>query len=475
MGQQVRYETLEQAAGLLHRAVQSRDPIVLRRVMLGEQEVTRAEVRYLDLSKQSRTAHVYETYWAPLTEGKVGLKDVFLFLQQAAVAGFRRTFREFDRWMFGQWHRFRINLTSSFGFLAALLVIVSLGLTNAVVGAVVTSGALLATVTGWPTPALLSDLTVDLTLFLGAALLALIAVWLSAWWGARRLPLQGAITWVAWRFVWLSLLTTMALGFAVAWQLWLHHEGDVLFFWSPRVRHGLLFADLYARWKTDEFLHLGVVWGLALIVSYFVRKFLIQYVGDVAAYVSAHTVSRFDELREEIRARAFTLARAVYHARGSRPDTLAYERVIVLGHSLGSVIAYDTLNALMRQETLAAKRCWVEARTKLFLTFGSPLDKIAFVFRSQAKGRLDVREAAAATMQPLIEDYAFRPQRWVNLFTPNDWIGGSLEYFDNPQDALYSAQGVKNELDTEATTPLAAHSELWSGTLLAKHLAAAVR
>ena len=97
MGQQVRFETLEQLAGLLHRAVQSREPILLRRVLLGDQEMTRAEVRFTDDRDRARCAHLYEAYWAPLAEGKVGISDVFAVLAGAAAAGFKRTFREFDR------------------------------------------------------------------------------------------------------------------------------------------------------------------------------------------------------------------------------------------------------------------------------------------------------------------------------------------------------------------------------------------
>jgi hypothetical protein len=216
------------------------------------------------------------------------------------------------------------------------------------------------------------------------------------------------------------------------------------------------------------------VWGGALFVSYWVRKFLVQYVGDVAAYVSAHTVSKFDELREQIKTGARDLIRSIFMQPGET-GAFAYGKVVVLGHSLGSLIAYDALNGLIRQDALERRELRVIDRTALFLTFGSPLDKTALIFRSQASGRQDLREAAAATLQPMIENYAFRPKRWVNLFTPNDWICGSLEYYDDPGDSLFRERGIRNQLDLEATTPLAAHGEYWSGSLLARHLAEALR
>ena len=44
-----------------------------------------------------------------------------------------------------------------------------------------------------------------------------------------------------------------------------------------------------------------------------------------------------------------------------------------VGHSLGSVIAYDALNRLLRDDAAASVALEVKKRTKLLLTFGSPL------------------------------------------------------------------------------------------------------
>ena len=67
------------------------------------------------------------------------------------------------------------------------------------------------------------------------------------------------------------------------------------------------------------------------------RWFLIQYVGDVAAYVQPQVVDRFYELRKEIKKCVWTTANAVYREE-------EYRDIIVVGHSLGSVVAYDVLN-----------------------------------------------------------------------------------------------------------------------------------
>jgi hypothetical protein len=41
-----------------------------------------------------------------------------------------------------------------------------------------------------------------------------------------------------------------------------------------------------------------------------------------------------------------------------------------------------------------------------------------------------VREALAATVQPMIQSYASRPRWWVNVHAGPDIISGSLEYYD---------------------------------------------
>src|SRR5213080_2751829 len=68
------------------------------------------------------------------------------------------------------------------------------------------------------------------------------------------------------------------------------------------------------------------------------------------------------------------------------PTVPGYSRVVVVGHSLGSVLAYDTLNALINEDQVCAKQRGVVSKTRALITFGSPLDKTAFMFRLDAKG-----------------------------------------------------------------------------------------
>lgn len=72
-----------------------------------------------------------------------------------------------------------------------------------------------------------------------------------------------------------------------------------------------------------------------------------------------------------------------------------------VGHSIGSVIAYDTLNGIINHGLINNQDWNAVGRTKLLLTFGSPLDQTAFIFRAQVEDN-PCREMLASAKQPLL-------------------------------------------------------------------------
>ncbi len=170
-----------------------------------------------------------------------------------------------------------------------------------------------------------------------------------------------------------------------------------------------------------------------------IRALYIQFLGDVAVYLSSHTLNEFDELRTQIRKIGRDVGCAIYRARDEGGTRHEYAGVVVVGHSLGSVVAYDTLNAVLNLEMTVADDLapgdlglQSEDRTLRLITFGSPLDKSAFIFRTQTE-KSDVREGLAAAVQPLIEcRRGKRRIRWINLFSRMDPISGPLEFYDPP-------------------------------------------
>lgn len=240
-------------------------------------------------------------------------------------------------------------------------------------------------------------------------------------------------------------------------------------------------------WATLNFVcdSLSVLsWPLLIAVSWYVRKQLVQYVGDVAVYVTSHKLDRFHSLREKIGETVYTAAEAVYKAPAAKGDGFAYDNVFIVGHSLGAVVVYDALNRLINEDELRKRQLNVAGRTKLLLTFGSPQDKIAFLLArpkpeertdtSTGTGFIPIREKLVAAAEPLVQCTKFRQFDWINIYSKLDIISGQLDFYDPVEPEGTGHQGtaspkpkrVCNRRDKEARTLLAAHVEYWENSLI---------
>jgi hypothetical protein len=95
------------------------------------------------------------------------------------------------------------------------------------------------------------------------------------------------------------------------------------------------FSSIAAVWPfRGVWLHIGFV-ALAGFVAYAMQYLISPYLGDVARYVRADP--RNIAMRRAIRERGLKLLKAVH-------DSGEYERVIVVAHSLGTIIAYDLVS-----------------------------------------------------------------------------------------------------------------------------------
>ena len=464
MGQQVPFETLELVARLVQgqNTRNGGDPsITTRSVEIGAAQLPRAEIRVTRADKSERDVHLYEAYWAPLTEGKVSMWQALEFLAEGAFQGLRHAWpgRVFRRWLFGDWREFPVNHWVTFHFVLAILVVFSVLALNGISVAVV-AGLLLGA--PWLGPSRLAILTLDLATFAGAV--ALMGGVILA---ARRLRRSGAdrtqasftlapgISSTGWLLILASLVTMVAAAGAAALNLLrpLSSAGDGL---PVSHRVGLL------------------LWLAPFCATGVVRFALQEFVGDVAAYVSSHKVSRFNDVREAIQAVGQQVFEAVYSARASGANEFEYERVLVMGHSLGSVVAFDVLNKALTADDLVDRRRRALHRTGLLLTFGSPLEKTAFIFREQKADTSDVRESLAAAKRPMIAAEEYRRFPWVNLWSPHDVISGRLRYYDDPEWTAPPVGAVHNLEDPEACTPLLAHVEYWESELLSRQLFARI-
>ena len=367
MGQQVPFETLDCVAHAICAAHGGGSAQVRARlVQLGSDDntVSRVELELRsDASGEVRHIHLYEAYWAPLTEGAIGYWRATWFLLRAGWEGLMASLAgSFDRWMFGGRRRLKVK-NGTAQLLLALLFVLAPCLAMA-----------------------------GLAFYVVAYLLLERFDWeLSAhpWWYAAALPL--------------------------------------------------------------------------LVASYFIRRFVIQYMGDVAIYVSSNEVNEFWRIRDEIKGIGMRAASVVYRAlasahAGTAAPVFEYGKVVVVGHSLGSVVAYDTLNALFRKDQ-ASNGLHAAERSHAFITLGSPLDKTAFLFR-QHVGDAVVREALAATVQPMIQSYSFRPRWWINVHARADIISGALDYYDEPP-GTPDPRRVRDVADPVWALPAKAHKGYW--------------
>lgn len=165
---------------------------------------------------------------------------------------------------------------------------------------------------------------------------------------------------------------------------------------------------------------------------------IVGFIGDVAIYTTTDAKSRFYDIRNKILAESLVLVESLL-----RDDT--YDRVIVAGHSLGSVIAFDTLNRLNIAANQSSSQPLNLEKVGGLITFGSPLDKTAFFFREHAGKQEYVRRQImqqlhsfkarnltietdetelSCTIKPLLDAIP-----WVNYYDAQDPVSGHLDFY----------------------------------------------
>ena len=545
MGQQIPFETLDAIAESL-RAYDARltgrdSKPVSSTIKAGpDQWLQRVELNLKSGTSQIE-AHVYEGYWAPLTEGRITLRQVMNFLAGAGSNGLQIARKTFRRWLMGEYQVFPTPIRIVLYLLVALTSVAALVALNSTIVTVAATRTLFSQTPWWLTDGLFADLTTTfnavVTTMAGFAASLAISHYIRRW----KVPVLARKIWgsVTVLTFLLALFAVILAGVSVLSLLFLHVRGNVpadaelwqrfaskgsidqfngrfdtwalalvlaaaglrLLWWTGVivVRFFRDLGDPRGRWLTvamvvafsflvaaiilvvhrffgtlegsERFMaaQRGIAWPLLVAASAFIRLVLVQFVGDVAIYVMPYKVDAFNDLRKEIKEAVYKVAHAVY-ALKDQAGKREYDRVIVVGHSLGSVIAYDALNRLIHEDrvALAADALHIVDRTRLFLTFGSPLDKTAFIFGAQGHGTTEARESLAASVQPLIQSYDYRPEQWINIYSPWDIISGYLDLYDLP--GATSSRKVNNLKDPEATTLLMAHTEYWNDKLLVQTL-----
>jgi hypothetical protein len=456
MGQQVPFETVQGVAEAIANVCPTPHTRPTVRLMPdGDRYLPRVEMRIGD-----RPVHLYEAYWAPVTEGRVSIGDVLSFLREGAwraLGCIRR--QSFSRALFGEKIEMEVAW-GSFALLAAALTVLIGLLAHYAATAILLLALAAEQVLNVRLPHAVVARCLRSWGIVAAPVTCVVGL---IWVGTRaatavcRRQRHGA---GRQRVVLSALLLVLAFAVCIS-ALSALHLLSVPFLGSGSLQ---TYGDRLAGWAAGH----GFAWGgyMASVVIcawawalWFLKKLIVQYMGDVAAYVSAHKASKFKEVRDGIQEVGLRVARYVYGQK--------YDRVVFVGHSLGSVVAYDTLNAMIRWDEANGMNAGVVARTSRLITFGSPLDKTAFIFSRQVRGAaLDIREGLALAVQPLIRERTYRRHmRWLNIYSQADIISGPLDYYGV----------VHNIADPYSRVPLYAHVQYWKSPWLGRVLLRSVQ
>lgn len=181
----------------------------------------------------------------------------------------------------------------------------------------------------------------------------------------------------------------------------------------------------------------------AIVMAKLLKPIVVDVIGDVALYTSTDVKSEYFPVRQRILDGAVATIEALF---GSTEPV--YGRIVVVGHSLGSVVGYDALNRINNRMNAGITDRAAASKITGFVTLGSPLDKIAFFFRRRGgKEQTILRQMVGqnvsfrsrdidddlSSLQPRleshIEDLVGAKLTWLNFWDPKDPISGHLDFY----------------------------------------------
>lgn len=220
-----------------------------------------------------------------------------------------------------------------------------------------------------------------------------------------------------------------------------------------------------------------ILYAFLALFAYVGQKILTSAIGCLAVYLGADDLSRNFAARSQILHECTTMLidlLAGLDETGTPSKEWTYDEVLVAGHSLGSVIAYDSLSQLIVRG-LAKDPSLSDVpleKVKGLLTFGCPLNKVVYFFRARTNLRTNVLSQILYTLHsfrlrtplppeanppiavphPFPEKIPFAPDfLWYNAYSPFDIISGRMQFYHADLDVPVE-RGV---------TPWTAHLSYW--------------
>jgi len=177
-----------------------------------------------------------------------------------------------------------------------------------------------------------------------------------------------------------------------------------------------------------KFFAYGTIYVMFQLAYLAVRTTFVDYIGDIEVYVTRDSKSARFAAREEIRSRAVDVIKAALMSAEK------YEDVVVLGHSLGSVIGLDAIREVRRE---AGRTDLTQAdfrALKSFVTFGSPLEKTRFFFeRLSPDDPRQWRGFLREIQQTFAQDADTGRISWTNFWYFPDVVANSLATYNSEE------------------------------------------
>lgn len=220
------------------------------------------------------------------------------------------------------------------------------------------------------------------------------------------------------------------------------------------------FLRLFISIPASVFILIPPLWRK---VSAFLKKPVVDFFGDVVLYASSDQKSKFFPVRQKILDEA--VKKVTYML-----NEMDYDEIIIAGHSLGSVIAYDVLDRLNKQMNVDAALCRRAPRIKGLVTFGSPLDKIAFFFDEKInKKEQSIRYAIVSQLHGFrrvivdedslengVKPY-FEHVKWLNFWTKGDPVCDNLS-------AYRDVENIEMVFPVTSKNPMTSHGLYWQSS-----------
>lgn len=235
-------------------------------------------------------------------------------------------------------------------------------------------------------------------------------------------------------------------------------------------------SGLYHLWAVMPKLLRGPFEWIGSLV---IEDYVLEVGGDLVAYLAIDPKARLNGKRHEILDGCEQRIKALLAKEGAD----GYDQVVVAGHSLGSVVAYDALGRIAKDvlcERFEARLC---EKLGGFVTFGSPLDKVAFVFWPTPEGvdkehrnawerqrdnlytgmlphfygirSSRMLELRSDVLQP--KSSALEEIKWVNYYCDRDLIAGHLDAYDEVKNIKIG----EDDQDIDLWKAFSDHSVYW--------------